>query len=153
MIACLVPIARRRNSMRISPRRATRVTIKKQACLVIKIEMDAVMTNGSDAPGPPPDNMERPPSPPPPPPEDSAAPPPPAPDDGAPPPPPEDIPPPPPIETKKKKGWGVKKPSATPLSVEDLIRKKKEADAAAAKVCNVLCDVCDLHCSATQEQN
>ncbi|PLB39846.1 dead box ATP-dependent rna helicase [Aspergillus candidus] len=52
----------------------------------------------------------------------------------APPPPPEDAPPaPPPVETKKKKlGWG-KKPAATPLSVDDLVRKKREADAAAAK--------------------
>ncbi|KAJ5376702.1 hypothetical protein N7509_013588 [Penicillium cosmopolitanum] len=67
------------------------------------------------------------------PPEDSGAPPPP-PDAAAPPPPPDDIPPPPPVETKKKKqGWGAKKPSAIPLSVEDLIQKKKEADAASAK--------------------
>ncbi|CAI7564937.1 unnamed protein product [Penicillium pancosmium] len=96
--------------------------------------MDAVMTNGSDGPpGPPPDPIERPPTPPPPPPEESGAPPPP-PDAAAPPPPPDDIPPPPPVETKKKKqGWGAKKPSATPLSVEDLIQKKKEADAASAK--------------------
>ncbi|BDD64033.1 mRNA splicing protein prp28 [Monascus purpureus] len=74
------------------------------------------------------------PPPPPPPPEDSAAPPPP-PDTIAPPPPPEDVPPPPPPpETKKKKvGWGAKRPSAAPLSVEELLRKKKEADAAAAK--------------------
>ncbi|KAK9854539.1 Helicase [Penicillium brevicompactum] len=77
--------------------------------------------------------MERPPSPPPPPPEDSAAPPPP-PDNIAPPPPPEDVPPPPPVETKpKKQGWGAKKPAAKPLSVEELIRKKKAADAAASK--------------------
>ncbi|KAJ5202001.1 Pre-mRNA-splicing ATP-dependent RNA helicase prp28 [Penicillium cinerascens] len=85
-------------------------------------------------PGPPPDPIERPPSPPPPPPEDSAAPPPP-PDATAPPPPPDDAPPAPPVETKKKKsGWGApKRPAATPLSVEELIRKKKEADAAASK--------------------
>ena len=76
------------------------------------------------------------PPPPPPPPEDSAAPPPP-PDSAIPPPPPDDAPPAPPVETKKKKlGWGEKKPSAaTPLSVEDLIRQRREADAAAAKVC------------------
>ncbi|KAJ5774122.1 hypothetical protein N7457_009018 [Penicillium paradoxum] len=94
-----------------------------------------------------------PPSPPPPPPEDLAAPPPP-PDSAAPPPPPEDllapppppdsaIPPPPPVdllpappgETKKKQklGWGAKRPTTTPLSVEELIRKKKDADAATAK--------------------
>ncbi|KAJ5163330.1 uncharacterized protein N7500_005160 [Penicillium coprophilum] len=72
--------------------------------------------------------------PPPPPPEDSAAPPPP-PDSIAPPPPPDDVPPPPPAETQKKQklGWGAKRPTVTPLSVEELIRKKKEADAATAK--------------------
>lgn len=101
--------------------------------------MDGIITNASgDAhpPVPSPDPIERPPTPPPPPPEDSAAPPPP-PDTIAPPPPPEDVPPPPPpLETKKKKvGWGAKRPSAVPLSVEELLRKKKEADAAAAKVC------------------
>ncbi|KAJ5681934.1 Pre-mRNA-splicing ATP-dependent RNA helicase prp28 [Penicillium maclennaniae] len=93
-------------------------------------------TNGFDGlpPGPPPDPIERPPSPPPPPPEDLAAPPPP-PDAAAPPPPPDDAPPAPPVEAKKKKsGWGApKRPAATPLSVEELIRKKKEADAAASK--------------------
>ncbi|CAI7581068.1 unnamed protein product [Penicillium glandicola] len=94
------------------------------------------MTNGSEGfpPLPPPDPVERPPSPPPPPPEDLAAPPPP-PDSIAPPPPPDDVPPPPPVGTQKKQklGWGAKKPAVTPLSVEDLIRKKKEADAATAK--------------------
>ncbi|KAJ5347642.1 Helicase C-terminal [Penicillium brevicompactum] len=97
--------------------------------------MDGVVSTGSDPspPFPPPAPMERPPSPPPPPPEDSAAPPPP-PDNIAPPPPPEDVPPPPPVETKpKKQGWGAKKPAAKPLSVEELIRKKKAADAAASK--------------------
>ncbi|KAJ5724684.1 Pre-mRNA-splicing ATP-dependent RNA helicase prp28 [Penicillium malachiteum] len=84
-------------------------------------------------PAPPPDPIERPPTPPPPPPEDLGAPPPP-PDLAVPPPPPEDLPPAPPVEIKKKKaGWGAKRPAAAPLSVEDLIRKKKEADAAAAK--------------------
>ncbi|OQE46985.1 hypothetical protein PENCOP_c001G01849 [Penicillium coprophilum] len=94
------------------------------------------MANGSEgfSPFPPPDPIERPPSPPPPPPEDSAAPPPP-PDSIAPPPPPDDVPPPPPAETQKKQklGWGAKRPTVTPLSVEELIRKKKEADAATAK--------------------
>ncbi|KAJ6138162.1 hypothetical protein N7471_004648 [Penicillium samsonianum] len=94
------------------------------------------MTNSSEGslPLPPPDPVERPPSPPPPPPEDLAAPPPP-PDSLAPPPPPDDVPPPPPVEAQKKQklGWGAKKPAVTPLSVEDLIRKKKEADAATAK--------------------
>jgi ATP-dependent RNA helicase DDX23/PRP28 len=51
-----------------------------------------------------------------------------------PPPPPEDAPPAPPPEKKKKVGWGAKCPAATPLSVEELVRKKREADAAAAKV-------------------
>ncbi|KAJ5784470.1 Pre-mRNA-splicing ATP-dependent RNA helicase prp28 [Penicillium pulvis] len=100
--------------------------------------MDDIEMNASDEalpgpPAPPPDTIERPPSPPPPPPEDSGAPPPP-PDVAAPPPPPDDRPPAPPIETtKKKQGWGSKRPAAAPLSVEDLIRKKKEAEAAAAK--------------------
>jgi ATP-dependent RNA helicase DDX23/PRP28 len=40
---------------------------------------------------------------------------------------------------KKKVGWGAKKPAATPLSVEELVRKKREADAAAAKVCLFYC--------------
>jgi ATP-dependent RNA helicase DDX23/PRP28 len=98
--------------------------------------MEGIVTNGSaDGPSaPPPDLVERPPTPPPPPPEDLGAPPPP-PDAGLPPPPPEDAPPAPPPEVKKKKlGWGAKKPAPAPLSVEDLIKKKKDADAAAAKV-------------------
>ena len=79
---------------------------------------------------------------PPPPPPDLAAPPPP-PDVSAPPPPPEDLPPPPPSNTngelpapppevtkKRKVGWEGKQP----LSVEEILRKKKEADEAAAKV-------------------
>ncbi|KAF9883396.1 mRNA splicing protein prp28 [Aspergillus nanangensis] len=77
---------------------------------------------------------EHPPAPPPPPPEDAVAPPPP-PETSAPPPPPEDAPPPPPPEStqKKKLGWGAKRQAATPLSVEELVRKKREADAAASK--------------------
>ncbi|KAJ5579779.1 Pre-mRNA-splicing ATP-dependent RNA helicase prp28 [Penicillium hispanicum] len=97
--------------------------------------MEGIISNGTDGmpPLPPPDPVERPPTPPPPPPEESAAPPPP-PDAAVPPPPPDDAPPAPPAETKKRKsGWGTKRPAATPLSVEDLIRQKKEADAAAAK--------------------
>ncbi|KAI2883387.1 hypothetical protein CBS11852_9192 [Aspergillus niger] len=100
--------------------------------------MDGIMTNGSSEAHPsmpPPEPIERPPTPPPPPPEDSALPPPP-PDTSAPPPPPEDLPPAPPPETepkKKKVGWGTKRPAPTPLSVEELVRKKREADAAAAK--------------------
>ncbi|KAJ5610721.1 hypothetical protein N7510_007440 [Penicillium lagena] len=92
-------------------------------------------SNGSNASShvPPPCPDQRPATPPPPPPEESTAPPPP-PDAAAPPPPPDDRLPPPPVEQKKKKaGWGAKRPAATPLSVEELIRKKKETDAAAAK--------------------
>jgi ATP-dependent RNA helicase DDX23/PRP28 len=62
--------------------------------------------------------------------------PPPPPEISAPPPPPDEVPPPPPAREKKRKrvGWDLQR-SATPLSVEDLLRKKREADAAAAKVC------------------
>ncbi|KAJ5646491.1 Pre-mRNA-splicing ATP-dependent RNA helicase prp28 [Penicillium lividum] len=107
-----------------------------------EIEMNSTNGYPPAPPAPPSDFIQRPPSPPPPPPEDSSAPPPPPdaaappppPDAAAPPPPPDDIPPAPPIEsTKKKQGWGSKRPAAAPLSVEDLIRKKKEAEAAAAK--------------------
>jgi ATP-dependent RNA helicase DDX23/PRP28 len=52
----------------------------------------------------------------------------------APPPPPQDELPPAPEPKKKKLGWGSKRPAAAPLSVEELVRKKREADAAAAKV-------------------
>ena len=76
------------------------------------------------------------PSPPPPPPE-SSAPPPPPPMSFAPPP-PSDLPPPPPPpseEAKKtKKGWGAPRDRG-PLSIEDILKKKKDADEAAAKVC------------------
>ncbi|KAJ5480685.1 Pre-mRNA-splicing ATP-dependent RNA helicase prp28 [Penicillium diatomitis] len=97
--------------------------------------MEGIEMNGHSAPpAPPSDAFECPPSPPPPPPDDSGAPPPP-PDTALPPPPPEDAPPaPPPTEPlKKKAGWGSKKPAVAPLSVEELIKKKKDADAAAAK--------------------
>ncbi|EGE01563.1 pre-mRNA-splicing ATP-dependent RNA helicase PRP28 [Trichophyton equinum CBS 127.97] len=86
-----------------------------------------------EPPQPPPEPIERPPTPPPPPPADHSLPPPPPPDIPAPPPPPDSlVPPPPPSEPKKKKGWGATK-AATPLSVEELLRKKKEADEAASK--------------------
>ncbi|KAK7550660.1 pre-mRNA-splicing ATP-dependent RNA helicase prp28 [Phyllosticta citricarpa] len=85
--------------------------------------------------------------PPPPPPEDSVPPPPPPADIAPPPPPavppPDDVPPPPPptesLEPElapalpKKKGWGVPKPKKDPLSIEEILKKKREADAAAAK--------------------
>ncbi|KAG2420882.1 hypothetical protein HFD88_000496 [Aspergillus terreus] len=94
--------------------------------------MDTDAMPGPPATAPPPEPVERPPTPPPPPPEDSAAPPPP-PDMSAPPPPPQDELPPAPEPKKKKLGWGSKRPAAAPLSVEELVRKKREADAAAAK--------------------
>ncbi|KAL1861141.1 mRNA splicing protein prp28 [Paecilomyces lecythidis] len=108
--------------------------------------MDGIVTSGAAGgppPAPPADPVERPPTPPPPPPPERALPPPPSdtsappppPDATAPPPPPEDAPPPPPapaVEKKKKAGWGSQR-STTPLSVEELLRKKREADAAAAK--------------------
>ena len=66
---------------------------------------------------------------------------PPPPESDAPPPPPEDVPPPPPDpvpaapvnRVKKKKGWGSAS-TRQPVSVEDLLRRKKEAAEAAAKV-------------------
>ncbi|KAL8706158.1 MAG: hypothetical protein Q9201_000793 [Fulgogasparrea decipioides] len=84
---------------------------------------------------PPPEPLKRPDTPPPPPPELQAPPPPP--EELVPPPPPAaatDQPPPPPTEAKKKvkQGWG----SSTykqPLSVEEILRKKREADEAASK--------------------
>jgi len=89
-------------------------------------------------PPPPPGRLSSPPPPPP----DSLVPPPP-PTDFAPPP-PEDLPPPPPSDflppptpsdqpQKKKLGWSVAK-SRGPLSIEEILQKKKEADEAAAKV-------------------
>lgn len=92
--------------------------------------MNSHLTNGDVLPPPPPDDLA-----PPPPPED--LPPPPPSNDDPPPPPPnnEAPPPPPPAETKKKKksGWGTPA-THQPLSVEELLKKKKEADEAAAKV-------------------
>jgi hypothetical protein len=80
--------------------------------------------------------------PPPPPPPDSLAPPPPP--NFSAPPPPEDLPPPPPPDLqpspspneepkKKKMGWGGSK-GREPLSIEEILKKKREADEAAAKV-------------------
>ncbi|KAJ9271258.1 hypothetical protein DTO212C5_2608 [Paecilomyces variotii] len=108
--------------------------------------MDGIVASGpagAPPPAPPEDPIERPPTPPPPPPPEHSLPPPPSdasappppPEATAPPPPPEDAPPPPPapvVEKKKRAGWGSQK-STTPLSVEELLRKKREADAAAAK--------------------
>ena len=107
--------------------------------------MEGIVSHGADeAPPPPPPESGVPP----PPPADNVAPPPPPDDVPAPPPPPadEELQPAPPPESepknkkKKKQGWGsgsgsgTKKPASTPLSVEELVRKKREADAAAAKV-------------------
>ncbi|KAI9829487.1 MAG: mRNA splicing protein prp28 [Sarea resinae] len=90
--------------------------------------------NGDTAPPPPPapEPLERPPTPPPPPPDASVLPPPPS--DLPPPPPPssEDLPPAPPEPPKKKAGWGASRVKA-PLSIEEILKKKKEADQAAAK--------------------
>ncbi|EAS29589.2 pre-mRNA-splicing ATP-dependent RNA helicase PRP28 [Coccidioides immitis RS] len=109
--------------------------------------MDGMLTEGTSAippPQPPLEPIERPPTPPPLPPDESAlpppptdpAPPPPPPDSLAPPPPPEDVPRStytvPVVVKKKKVGWGSSK-STTPLSVEELLRKKKEADEAASR--------------------
>ncbi|KAJ9655226.1 mRNA splicing protein prp28 [Neophaeococcomyces mojaviensis] len=112
--------------------------------------MASTMVNGnSQIPGPPVDPIQRPPSPPPPPSESVPPPPidflpPPPLSSELPPPPPIAVPPPPPepIEDdvgpalappkKEKKGWATK-PKSQPLSVEELVRKKREADEAAAK--------------------
>lgn len=69
------------------------------------------------------------------PPPETAAPPPPPEDLPPPPPPGLDVPPPPPpAEVKKKKaGWGTPSPRQ-PLSIEDILKKKRDADEAAAKV-------------------
>src|SRR5271155_5669860 len=118
--------------------------------------MNGVVRNGvvdDIFPAPPADPIDRP-STPPPPPLDPIPPPPPT--DIAAPPPPLDgsFPPPPPPDheaiasaddrtdaappvKKKKTGWGSQ-PKATPLSVEELLRKKREADEAASKVCPTL---------------
>ena len=112
---------------------------------------DVIMNGAGNGfpPAPPADPIDRPPTPPPPP--DAEAPPPP-PDSYIPPPPTSDVPPPPksilvdyPTEEsdlgpvslpnkKKKMGWGAQ-PKTAPLSVEELLRKKREADEAASKVC------------------
>jgi ATP-dependent RNA helicase DDX23/PRP28 len=87
----------------------------------------AGFSNGdSSIPPPPPDTLA------PPPPPSSSAPPPPS---ELPPPPPSDALPPPPEEPAKKKkaGWGASRDRG-PLSIEDILKKKKEADEAAAKV-------------------
>ncbi|KAL1304940.1 hypothetical protein AAFC00_003852 [Neodothiora populina] len=85
---------------------------------------------------PPPPPSEAPPPPPPPPPPDMSSLPP-APVDNAPPPPPP--PPSDPVESIgpempiKQKGWASAKPKSQPLSIEDILAKKKAADEAAKK--------------------
>ena len=90
--------------------------------------MNGHVSNSSVVPPPPPVTLA-----PPPPPEDLPPPPPSA--DVPPPPPGSDLPPPPPLlELKKKKaGWNLSL-ARQPLSVEEILRKKKEAEDAAAKV-------------------
>ena len=90
--------------------------------------MNGHVSNGHVVPPPPPINLA-----PPPPPEDLPPPPPNA--DVPPPPPGSDLPPPPPlVEVKKKRaGWNSSS-NRQPLSVEEILRKKKEAEDAAAKV-------------------
>lgn len=98
---------------------------------------NSMVTDLDGIPGPPIDTMQRLPSPPPPP-SDSAAPPPPPLDDVPPPPsdprgPPEDENVPFSTAPKRpKKGWAAK-PKSQPLSVEELVQAKREADAAASK--------------------
>ncbi len=89
--------------------------------------MASFINGDSVPPPPPPDSM----APPPPPSLDA----PPPPDDLPPPPPSEFLPPPPEEPIKKKAGWGAPRDRG-PLSIEDILKKKKEADEAAAKVCS-----------------
>ena len=96
---------------------------------------DALNGRSSPPPPPPPDSLA-----PPPPPHSQAPPPPPS---SSAPPPPNDHPPPPPSDSqpspleepvvKKKAGWGTARDRG-PLSIENILKKKKEADEAAAKV-------------------
>lgn len=113
--------------------------------------MANTMVNGHhdlEIPAPPVDPIARPQSPPPPPSTSYDPPPPPHEAGVAPPPPPSaaNAPPPPPIDDvqtvandlrpqpPKKKGWGAAKlQKANPLSVEELLKKKREADLAASK--------------------
>jgi len=71
--------------------------------------------------------------PPPPPPPSSDAPPPPPPSDSIPPPPPSDVNGTESGAKKRKLGWGAGTPKAAPLSIEELLAKKKAADDAASK--------------------
>ncbi|GAB7357219.1 hypothetical protein MBLNU459_g8200t1 [Dothideomycetes sp. NU459] len=78
--------------------------------------------------------------------------PPPPPSEAPPPPPPDSAPPPPPafdapiaspsvgadLPAKKKQGWASSKPKSQPLSIEEILAKKKAADEAAAKVCHYM---------------
>lgn len=110
--------------------------------------MAKAMVNGRHEihiPAPPVDPISRPRTPPPPPSAGADLPPPPPVAGSAPPPPPDTIPPPPldvvgsltngsKPQPPAKKGWGsTKTPKAAPLSVEELLKKKREADLAASK--------------------
>lgn len=108
-------------------------------CIIRIAAMDAQFLNARDIRGVGllSEPIERPSSPPPPPPEFFAPPPPP--EDLPPPPPPsttnsQQPPPPPPAEIRKKRSSGSSLRDRQPLSVEEILRKKKEADEAAAKV-------------------
>ncbi|KAF2178624.1 DEAD-domain-containing protein [Zopfia rhizophila CBS 207.26] len=76
-------------------------------------------------PPPPPEPFERSFSPPPPPPGSDLVPP--------PPPPADEVAGPELVQPKRKKGWGAAVQKKQPLSIEDILRKKREADEAAAK--------------------
>lgn len=77
----------------------------------------------------------------PPPPSSESIPPPPS--DDLPAPPAVEPPPPPPEAKKQKKGWGA--PKKQPLDIEEILRRKKEADAAAAKVSRLRPGSCSPH--------
>ena len=94
----------------------------------------AAFDKPSSPPPPPPDLVVTPPPPPedflPPPPEDF----PPPPEDLPPPPPPSNSQPPPPLAQPRKIKLRKTSSDSKPLSVEEILRKKKEADEVAAKV-------------------
>lgn len=133
--------------------------IQHLATTTFNLVMEDRVENGyetSHIPGPPDLSTDL--IPPPPPPSDPSAPPPP-PESFEPPPPPDTIAPPPPppdfsenvseprppspvpAVKKKNAGWGSQLKPA-PLSVEDLLRKKREAEEAASKVCSPILSNC-----------
>src|ERR1700753_2691440 len=97
-----------------------------QVYIVLRLSSNCIMENGMDDVPPPP----------PPPPSSDIPPPPPPPSDPIPPPPasePDGNVPPEPLSKKRKLGWGGGAPKTQPLSIEDLLAKKRAADEAAAK--------------------